>query len=250
MLSIVPQAPPLRKLNPAPHFSRTSPALHFLLAFCRLSGRVGEHNLPPTMLRHSLRLSLLASALFLLPACGGGGGGSAASNEEPEQITPMEPLPEGFRYGTFECDGLSTGDDGQSKSVKFTFRFSCNAGNLKFGTLELLKVERFNNKDFDFEKTVTGTWSVAGPSQGIGGNMHMQLDFAQISPLNTTSIVVDLEVNNSGMQGPNLVRSGKVEKLEFSLTSNNVTKVVVCSGQIFNLVALPSAPGSSSGILP
>ena len=203
------------------------------------------------MLRHSLRLSLLSSALFLLPACGGGGGGSAAaSNEEPEQITPMEPLPEGFRYGTFECDGLSTGDDGQSKSVKFTFHFRRNAGNLKFGTLELLKVEGFDNKELDFEKKVTGVWSVAGPSQGIGGNMHMQLDFDKFSPLNTTSIVVDLEVNNSGMQGPNLVHSGKVKNLELPVKSGNVTKVVVCTGQIFNLVALPSAPGSSSGILP
>ena len=201
------------------------------------------------MLRHSLRLSLLASALFLLPACGGGGGGSAA-NEQPEQITPMEPLPEGFRYGTFECDGLSTGDDGQSKSVKFTFHFSRNAGNLEFGTLELLKVEGFDNKDFDFEKTVTGVWSVAYPSQGIGGNMHMQLDFGQFSPLNTTSIVVDLEVNNSGMQGPNLVRSGTVTNLELPLKSGNVTRVVVCAGQSFKLVVLPSAPGSSSGILP
>lgn len=202
------------------------------------------------MLRHSLRLSLLASALFLLPACGGGGGGSAASNEQTDTINLMQPLPEEFRYGTFECDGLSTGDDGQSKSVKFTFHFSRNAGNLEFGTLELLKVERFDNKDFNFEQTVTGVWSVAYPLQGIGGNMHMQLEFAQFSPLNIASIVVDLEVNNSGMQGPNLVRSGKVKNLELPLKSGNVTKVVVCTGQIFNLVALPSAPGSSSGILP
>ncbi len=202
------------------------------------------------MLRHSLRLSLLASALFLLPACGGGGGGSAASNEQTDTINLMQPLPEGFSYGTFECDGLSTGDDGQPKSVKFTFHFSRNAGNLEFGTLKLLKVEGFDNKDFDFEETVTGVWSVAYPLQGIGGNMHMQLEFAQFSPLNIASLVVDLEVNNSGMQGPNLVRSGKVKNLELPLKSGNVTKVVVCTGQIFNLVALPSAPGSSSGILP
>ncbi|MCI6981418.1 MAG: hypothetical protein MR894_04335 [Akkermansia muciniphila] len=206
------------------------------------------------MLRHSLRLSLLASALFLLPACGGGGGGSAAaSNEQPDQITPTEPLPEGFSYGTFECDGLSTGDDGQPKSVKFTFHFSRNAGNLKFGTLKLLKVEGFDNKDFDFEETVTGVWSVAYPLQGIGGNMHMQLEFAQFSPLNIASLVVDLEVNNSGMQGPNLVRSGTVTNLEFALTSDrdpSDTRDVKCARQIFNLVALPSAPGSSSEILP
>lgn len=203
------------------------------------------------MLRHSLRLSLLAFALLLLPACGGGGGGSAAaSNEEPEQITLTEPLPEGFTYGTFACDGLSTGDDGRSKSVKFTFHFSRNADNLESGTLELLKVEEFDNKEFNFEKNVTGIWSVADPSQGVGGNMHMQLDFAQFSPLNTASIVVDLEVNNSGMQGPNLVRTGKVENLELPLKSGNVTRVVKCVGQRFNLVALPSAPGGSSGFLP
>ncbi|MGN0820351.1 MAG: hypothetical protein ACI4OX_01010 [Akkermansia sp.] len=203
------------------------------------------------MLRHSLRLSLLASALLLLPACGGGGGGSAA-NEQADTINLMQPLPEGFTYGIFQCDGLSIGDDGLSKSVKFTFRFSRNAGNLESGTLELLKVEGFGNTNFDFEKTVTGTWSVAVPSQGIGGNMHMQLDFTQFAPLSTASMTVDLEVSERdwGMQGANLVRPGMVKNLKFSLTSGSVTRVVDCTRQSFNLVALPSAPGSSSGILP
>ena len=203
------------------------------------------------MLRHSLRLSLLSSALLLLPACGGGGGGSAA-NEQTETINLMQPLPEGFTYGIFQCDGLSTGDNGQSKSVKFTFRFSRIAGNLKNGALELLKVEGFGNTNFDFEKNVTGAWSVAVPSQGIGGNMHMQLDFTQFAPLSTASMTVDLEVSEREweMQGANLVRSGTVTNLEFALTSGSDTRDVKCAGQIFKLVALPSAPGSSSGILP
>ena len=54
------------------------------------------------MLRHSLRLSLLASALLLLPACGGGGGGSAA-NEQTETFTLTELLPEGYSSAVFQC---------------------------------------------------------------------------------------------------------------------------------------------------
>ena len=199
------------------------------------------------MLRHSLRLSLLASALFLLPACGGGGGGSAAaSNEEPEQITPTEPLPEGFTSSVFICDGLSTDKDGQPISVRFSFLISGDSNSPVYGMLEGLAISGFDNDDekdkkFNFEMDLSSAGNIWSRTTGGGGNMQIQLDFTDDTSIVGGSLLVDLSVEQSQTLAPKLLRRGTVKNLEFALkpSEESGTRIVKCSGLVFNIVTYP-----------
>ena len=121
------------------------------------------------MLRHSLRLSLLASALLLLPACGGGGG-SAASTEQPEQITLTELLPAGYNRGTIGITFNTTTDSGQTKTLSLSFQINRGSGN--YGNLsgELVGAS-LTYEPVGWKLTNgSGTWAICADG-GIGINI-------------------------------------------------------------------------------
>lgn len=195
------------------------------------------------MLRHSLRLSLLASALFLLPACGGGGGSAAASNEEPDRGLITALLPKGFTEGVFECNWTSGGDSGT-----FSFSFEGDAGGSQYGSLLSLKVTGFvnNNNIYNFSKTLSSSddrWIDPGVDSGTGGNMNIELKFSDPAPIVSTegSMLIDLLVEAQEPQSTKLVRRGKVKKLEFCLKPDGASKkrIVVCTNQKFTLETSP-----------
>lgn len=195
------------------------------------------------MLRHSLRLSLLASALFLLPACGGGGGGTTASNEEPDRGLITALLPKGFTQGVFECNWTSGGDSGT-----FSFSFEGDAGGSQYGSLLSLKVTGFvnNNNIYNFSKTLsssTGRWIDPGVDSGTGGNMNIELNFSDPAPIVSTepSMLIDLLVEAQEPQSTKLVRQGKVKNLVFRLKPEKATvaRTVVCTNQNFTLETYP-----------
>ncbi|MGN0811779.1 MAG: hypothetical protein ACI4PY_09825 [Akkermansia muciniphila] len=195
------------------------------------------------MLRHSLRLSLLASALFLLPACGGGGGGSAAaSNEEPDRGLITALLPKGFTEGVFECNWTSGGDSGT-----FSFSFEGDAGGSQYGSLLSLKVTGFvnNNNIYNFSKTLSSSddrWIDPDRDSGTGGNMYIELNFSNPAPIvGKPSMLIDLLVESQEPQSTKLIRRGKVKKLEFCLKPDKAPeeKTVVCTNQNFTLETYP-----------
>ena len=194
------------------------------------------------MLRHSLRLSLLASALFLLPACGGGGGGSAAaSNEEPDRGLITALLPKGFTEGVFVCNWTSGGDSGT-----FSFSFEGDAGGVERGELLSLNVTCFVNNNYNFSKTLSSSddrWIDPGVDSGTGGNMCIELNFSDPAPIVSTegSMLIDLLVEAQEPQSTKLVRRGKVKKLEFSLKPDGASKkkTIVCTNQNFTLETYP-----------
>lgn len=124
------------------------------------------------MLRHSLRLSLLASALLLLPACGGGGGGSAA-NEQTETFTLTELLPEGYSYGDFGVTFSTTTSSGHAANLSLSFRINRGNGNGGSGTGEIVGAS-LNYEPEGWNLTNgSGTWTICAEG-GIGITINIE----------------------------------------------------------------------------
>ena len=185
------------------------------------------------MLRHSLRLSLLASALLLLPACGGGGGGSAA-NEQTDTINLTEPLPEGYSWGAFECT-LNVVDGGYSGTISLSFRINSGAG--------VGEAARASGSvdSFEFNHTLknwhlkngSGKWVAAHDSDGIAVELSnvsaSPVDGSEsikIEDLGSVSNIISMPVTSPWKDGNSIHCDGKLKSpssINIKVTSGNST---------------------------
>lgn len=186
------------------------------------------------MLRHSLRLSLLASALLLLPACGGGGGGSAASTEQPEQITLTEPLPEGYSQGNFECT-LNVVDGNSFGFIRLSFRINRGSGvgeaARASGSVDSIEFEH-TLRNWHL-KNGSGIWGAAYDSDGIAVELsHVSAtavagsESIKIDDSDTVSNIISMPVTSVRKVGNSIQCEGKLKSpssLNVEVTSGNST---------------------------
>lgn len=191
------------------------------------------------MLRHSLRLSLLASALFLLPACGGGGGGTAASTEQPEQITLTELLPAGYNRGTIGITFNTTTDSGQTKTLSLSFQINRGSGN--YGNLsgELVGAS-LTYKPVGWNLTNgSGTWDICAAG-GIGITIN---DVSSSS--SDTKIVgscdLKMEIRNTWPEGNSIHCLGQLrDSSSVSVTKGSAdSKSMSLDGATFEYIIYP-----------
>lgn len=193
------------------------------------------------MLRHSLRLSLLASALLLLPACGGGGG--SAANEQTDTITLTELLPEGYSQGAFECT-LNVEDGGYSGTISLSFRINSGVGEAARASGSVDSFE-FNHTLKNWHlKNGSGKWVAAHDSDGIA----VELSNVSASPVDgsesitiedsdSVSNIISMPVTSIGKVGNSIRCDGKLKSpssINIKVTSGNSTST--------HLVRLENAP--------
>ena len=191
------------------------------------------------MLRHSLRLSLLASALLLLPACGGGGGGSAASTEQPEQITLTELLPAGYSYGRLGVTFSTTTSSDHGANLSLSFRINRGSGDGGNYSGELVGAS-LTYEPVGWKLTNgSGTWAICADG-GIGININ---DVS--SPSSDTKIVgsndLKMEIRNTWPEGNAIHYSGQMrDSSSVSVTKGSAApKRMFLDGATFEYIIYP-----------
>ena len=187
------------------------------------------------MLRHSLRLSLLASALLLLPACGGGGGGSAA-NEQTETFTLTELLPEGYSSAEFQCSHSAA----KTNSLYFYITKGSNQGKgnvietkITFypgaSATEVWKLERGEGSWEAFDEpgflglTIQDVASSTTPEVSIPGNNTIQMF-----------------VTKAYKRGGNIFCQGNLKTpTQVGVKKDNVSKWMTLDGASFEYIIYP-----------